>query len=257
MVANARAAHKFLQWSGRRRPFAAAVLGGSGSVGRPLIRHLLALPDCQRLVLINRRHLTDIAVDGRIEQNQADMDDPQRLYDQALPALAGVDIVFNVMGLGAPSKHDKDALLKVDAVLPSAFARAAKAAQVRHAVLMTSTGADINGHYSMLTRTGAGGGWYNHVKGTCESNYAAERFQSLSIVRPSVLIGSPNTPSFMPALFSTIAWALPANLQAIDVSDLAAAMTHRALHVLARESDDQLTESTVDTLEGQSLFDLI
>jgi len=49
--------------------------------------------------------------------------------------------------------------------IPSACAKAAKKAGVRHVSLMTVVGADVTETESWLTGTAAGGGLYLHLKG--------------------------------------------------------------------------------------------
>ncbi|KAJ3089230.1 hypothetical protein HK100_007824 [Physocladia obscura] len=268
-MASAAAEFRFRGWTPRQpgQLFTAAVFGASGSVGRRLVAHLVRVPACRRIVLLNRRHVADLPPDARIEQHQVDMD---ALHDATLAALAsgsgtpspsaadadadaGATVAFVLAGIGAPSSASKDELFRVDVLLPSEFGRACRAAGASHALLLTSVGADANAAWSPITRSGAGGGWYFHCKGQVEQNFLKMGFDSVSAVRPSTLVGSPNTPSWVPFVQSAIDWALPARFNRIDVDNLAAAFVSQSQRAL----DRQLTRDTLNVLEGKELFDSI
>lgn len=69
------------------------------------------------------------------------------------------------LGIGKSSQATAEELERVDVTLPSAFARSLKAANVHHVALLTAVGADITAKPSAITKTAAGGGLYNHLKG--------------------------------------------------------------------------------------------
>ena len=61
-----------------------------------------------------------------------------------------------MQGYGAASKATKDDLLRVDATIPIAFARACKAANVEHFSVLSALGANAKDQWSFLTKTNAG-----------------------------------------------------------------------------------------------------
>ena len=70
------------------------------------------------------------------------------------------------MGAGQPSKLTAEQLKHIDLEVPTAFAKASKAAgSVRHMSLLTSVGADASCKPSRLTGTVAVGGLYLGLKG--------------------------------------------------------------------------------------------
>lgn len=50
------------------------------------------------------------------------------------------DVAFMTLGIGRASKASKDELMKVDALVPVAFAKAAKAANINHFSLLSAVG---------------------------------------------------------------------------------------------------------------------
>jgi nucleoside-diphosphate-sugar epimerase len=178
-----------------------ALLGGSGSVGKPLFRHLLA-QNWEKIVLLTRRELTEeeYQLDSpRVSQRVLPMGAEHSIEDLEAVAAAAfreekVGVLLMTLGSGSSKILSKEELMRVDCGLPSAVGKAARAAGVNHAIVMTAVGADSKAGWSSLTKTAAGGSWYNHVKGTVEDNYSALEFDTLSIVRPATIIGAVATP---------------------------------------------------------------
>ena len=61
---------------------------------------------------------------------------------------------------------------------------------------LISVGADISAQYSSITHTGAGGGYYCHIKGLVEQTIIDHNFPSTAIFRPAAIIGNSNTGPF-------------------------------------------------------------
>ena len=147
----------------------------------------------------------------------------------------------------------KNELFRVDVTLPTAFARAARAANVRYAGVLTAVGTDITASYSWVSRTNAGGGWYNHVKGQVEKNTADLGFPAgASMFRPSALLGSSHTPWIVAKLMSGVSGVLPAKYKPISVSDVGAAMAQDAVTRLTAAEPSGETA----IYEGNPLFEL-
>jgi hypothetical protein len=141
--------------------------------------------------------------------------------------LRGHQCGLTTLGVGKASKVEKDELMQVDCQLNVAFARHCKAQGVEIFGLLSAAGADVEGTYSIITRTGAGGGWYNHVKGLCEQQCAEVGFRRLSIYRPAGIIGNANTGMFN-HIGPAIDWLLPQKYKCISVENLGIAFAKRA-----------------------------
>lgn len=239
----------------------AAVLGGSGSVGKEVVKHLLALPTCERIILINRRDLDlkssfDLAnVDektSKISQHVVDMEELNSKSTVDILAGAQVNTIFLTLGVGAPSKlpsgeKGKNELLRVDCTLPSQFAEAAKEAGVKHVSLLTAVSPDINATYG--GSTSAVSGWYRHVKAKVEENITEKKFESFAVFRPSTLVGASATPGFVGWLAPKLDWLVPVKYSSIHIKSLADKMVRNATQNL-----DTPCEKFV--AEGKSLVDI-
>eukprot|EP01004_Peranema_trichophorum_P008109 NODE_6870_length_834_cov_30.637131_g6270_i0.p1 GENE.NODE_6870_length_834_cov_30.637131_g6270_i0~~NODE_6870_length_834_cov_30.637131_g6270_i0.p1 ORF type:complete len:233 (-),score=69.17 NODE_6870_length_834_cov_30.637131_g6270_i0:83-781(-) len=224
--------------------YRAAVLGASGNVGKEVVKYLNEIPECSKITLVNRRVLPEFSNMEKVEQHVVDMD---KLHEQSLPLLEGVDAVVVTMGVGAPSKVSKEELERVDVTLPTEFAKAAKQAGVRHLSILTSTGSDINSKPCKLTGTMAGGGLYAHLKGLIEENIKSLGFESVGLFKPATILGNENTPGLADWLAPKLDFIVPANMHSTHKSDLG--------RVMALYTRKAVTERgpPVQIFEGDSL----
>ncbi|KAJ3395612.1 hypothetical protein HDU92_005434 [Lobulomyces angularis] len=228
--------------------FRAAVLGGSGSVGKPLIKYLIEQQNCEKIILINRKNIAEFEGNSKVEQHVTNMEklnvETEKIFKSGN---SKPDIIYVTMGVGSPSSVTKENLFEVDVNLPTEFAKAASSCGVKHAVLLTSVGSDINAKWSNITKTAAGGGYYVYCKGQVEKNYEDQKFQSLAIFKPGTLIGSPNTPGFFSTLAPKVDWLLPERFRSIHVEDLAGAMVE--------QSEAQLSSGASSSPYGTKYFE--
>mmetsp|Transcript_16675 Transcript_16675/g.45805 ORF Transcript_16675/g.45805 Transcript_16675/m.45805 type:complete len:213 (+) Transcript_16675:178-816(+) len=201
------------------KKFIAAILGGSGSVGKCVLESILADPRCEQVILVSRRALDDLK-----------SIDPQRITVQVCDPLddvgtkvnlTGTNVAFCTLGHGSSRKSTKDDLLRVDATIPGEFSKACQKAGVTHYCLMTAAGSDENAKWSSFTRTAAGGGWYNHVKGVAERLTIEAGMQYTYIAQPATLLGSPHTPKILELVPNFV---LPTLYSSATVSDIAKGM---------------------------------
>lgn len=200
------------------KQYVAAVLGGSGSVGRNVLKSLLADPQCQSVVLVSRRSLDDIqSIDPK--RVRIEICDP--LDDMSKVNLSGAQVAFCTIGHGSSRKATKEDLLRVDATIPGEFARRCTESGVSHYCLMTAVGADESSKWSAITKTAAGGGWYNHVKGVAERLTVEAGLPYLMIAQPAALLGSPHTPSILGYVPNAL---FPQKYSSADIADIARGM---------------------------------
>jgi nucleoside-diphosphate-sugar epimerase len=243
--------------------FTAAVLGGSGAVGKEIVSKLLEGNRWKKVVLLNRREM-QFGTDNleKLEQHILPIDNAEELEAASKQILSDskVDAIFVAMGVGKPSSVAADDLRKVDLTLPTAFANGASLAKVRHASLLTSGMADANATPTTIfgkTLTGAGGGFYLMVKGLLEANVKAMSFTSVSTFRPAALIGTPNTPGFVEKLSVLSDMVLPIKFKSSDIRVLANAMVVDAENKLDEDVKRVDSEVQLFTIyEAQSLHDL-
>jgi len=201
------------------KKYVAAILGGSGSVGKHVLKSILADPQCDKVILVSRRELDDLK---SIDPDRITVEVCNPLDDVATKAnLSGANVAFCTLGHGSSRKSTKDDLLRVDATIPGKFAEACKKAGVTHYCIMTSTGCNEDDQWSSITRTGAGGGWYSHVKGVAERLTVEAGIPYTYIAQPATLLGSPHTPKILEFIPNFI---LPAKYSSANIADIAKGM---------------------------------
>eukprot|EP00005_Dracoamoeba_jomungandri_P003371 CAMPEP_0174256892 /NCGR_PEP_ID=MMETSP0439-20130205/6081_1 /TAXON_ID=0 /ORGANISM="Stereomyxa ramosa, Strain Chinc5" /LENGTH=247 /DNA_ID=CAMNT_0015339719 /DNA_START=59 /DNA_END=802 /DNA_ORIENTATION=- len=231
-----------------------AVLGGSGAVGRALVKSLLSMPRLSSVTLLNRRELDlgeftgGIKVGDSLKQVVVDMD---KLKEETAKALKNEDAVFITLGVGAPFEVAKKELYHIDVELPTDCASAAKEAGVGHVGLLTSVGADPSAEFSTLTGTVPGGGWYRKCKGMVEKNILELGFDSTAIYRPAIIPDDPQTPRFFSWTMPALDAVMPANWNTIKAEKLGKAMATGALRAIDKQVDKK-----VMYYEGETLFEL-
>jgi uncharacterized protein YbjT (DUF2867 family) len=152
-------------------PTASSVLvaGGSGLIGREIVRTLLSGPPTMTVHALVRRSPTGPA-NPRLRLLTVDF--------AALPALPAADAAYCALGTTIKVAGSQQAFKAVDLDAVLAFAQAARRAGVRRFAVVSSLGANPRS-----------GSFYSRIKGEMESALAACGFDSLIIARPSLLAG--------------------------------------------------------------------
>jgi uncharacterized protein YbjT (DUF2867 family) len=153
-------------------PKMALLAGASGLVGSFLLDALLEAPDFARVFAVTRRPL------GREHPRLAN----RIVVDfEELPAqLKGTvcHVAFCCLGTTIRQAGSQDAFREVDFDHVMSFAAAAKAAQARRFVVVSSAKADPTSK-----------SFYLRIKGELEGALATVGFESLDILQPSLLLG--------------------------------------------------------------------
>lgn len=149
----------------------AIIAGHTGLVGSKLLRRLLAEPRYRQVIAIGRRR-PDVAHE-RLETITADLAKLRQL-----PANLAPDDAFCCLGTTLRAAGSKAAFESVDFHMIVAFARAARAAGARRFFVVSALAADPR---SLV--------YYSRVKGRTEQALREIGFESLHIVRPSLLLG--------------------------------------------------------------------
>lgn len=144
--------------------------GASGLIGTEVVRQALALPGLQAVHALVRRTPPTTAGDSRLHWLQADF--------ARLGPLPAADAALCTLGTTIKVAGSQAAFRAVDFDAVLAFARAAQAAGVRRFAVVSALGADAGSAV-----------FYNRVKGEIEAALSALAFTSLTIARPSLLVG--------------------------------------------------------------------
>jgi uncharacterized protein YbjT (DUF2867 family) len=211
---------------------AAVVLGASGSVGRALVNELVRDGTLAPVITLVRRSQPELVATARAagvdlrEVIVAAME-PTVLEQATREAIASLDgrvVGLSVLGVGAnTAKLSIDEHRAVDVRLNAAFARGLRASgKSTHLAFMSAVGADPT---ASATGSGAAGmPRYARVKGEAEEAVKTDGPAVVSIFRPSLIIGSQHTPTWLATVLPWLSLITPAKYRSITVEQIAKAM---------------------------------
>lgn len=161
-----------------------AVLGSTGLVGKNVLKLLARLPQVVRVFcpVRNVPDLNDLGIlegASKLDFKQVDFeqdDDAMRLFFYA--GFVGCDAVVCCLGTTRKQAGSKAAQEKIDLRLPLKLAAIAKKAGVKNFLCVSAMGADSHSPY-----------FYNRLKGQLEEGLDMIGFETLTLVRPSLLLG--------------------------------------------------------------------
>jgi uncharacterized protein YbjT (DUF2867 family) len=188
----------------------ALVIGATGLVGTELIRRLGENHAFERVVALVRRPME---APPKVEVVQVDFD-----HLDAVPHVFHVSHVFCALGTTLKQAGSRERFTQVDYGIPLRVARLARAAGARHFLLVSSLGANPRSRV-----------FYGRVKGALEQSLAPLGYASLTIIRPSLLLG--DRPEFRlgERIATLLAWTFPARYRAVEARDVAAALVEAAV----------------------------
>ena len=187
------------------------LLGGSGLVGRELLRLLQRDPRVSRIIAPSRRplppsskvvnplgeHLTSLVVA---------LDEP-------------IDLLFCCLGTTRKQAGSAEAFRAVDYDLVVDSAKAARELGARHCLVVSASGANASSRFL-----------YNRTKGQMEQALMQQGWPLLTLVRPSLLVGKRHPPRLLEQLSAPLFKLLPGKLKAIDSDIEAKALQEQAFN---------------------------
>lgn len=150
----------------------ALIAGATGLVGTELLQILLNGEEYEKVIAIVRRPLDN--KHPKLEEKIVNFD---RLGEED-PELFAVDDVFCCLGTTIKKAKTKEAMWKIDVEYPLEIARLASSMGAKKYLLISSMNAD---HNSPI--------FYSKMKGKLEEEIKRVPFESLAILRPSLLLG--------------------------------------------------------------------
>jgi len=184
--------------------------GGTGLVGRSLLE------------LAKSRQIPITTVGRRIT---GDVENELVVDFAVMPTLPSSDIAICTLGTTMADAGSQSAFKAVDFDAVMAFARAAKQSGVRHFLVVTAVGADIESR-----------AFYSRIKGAVEIELTTVGFDRLDIVRPGLLLGKRQSRRLIEqvlqglspaiALITRGPWARYASISAEQVAGALLALSH-------------------------------
>lgn len=194
----------------------ALVAGASGLVGGFLLEGLLESPLYQTVCSLGRRALP--IQPPKLTQRTVDF---ARLDAEPLPA---TDDAFCCLGTTIKKAGSQEAFRAVDHDAVLAFAKAARKAGARRFLLVSALGANARSRI-----------FYNRVKGEAEKDLEAVGFESLVLLRPSLLLGERTESRPGEHVATLVSKALGPLLRPFSGRPIEARTVARAMLALARE----------------------
>ena len=186
------------------------ITGSTGLVGGHLLRMLIQDRRINYIAAPTRRPLADIS--GVYNPH-----DPQ-LSDALAQVQDPIDIAFCCLGTTRREAGSKEAFIHADYTLVVDTALTAKKLGAKHFLVVSAMGANATSLF-----------FYNKVKGEMEEALIAQKWERLTIVRPSMLLGEREKQRFSESLFAPLFSLLPGNWKSIDGRDVARAMLNEGL----------------------------
>ena len=200
---------------------AVLVAGANGLVGCAVVRRLVAQPWAGSVTALVRRSgalTAGQAMPGRLRERVIDFD---RLDAPETQSAFAADIVICALGTTIRRAGSEAAFRRVDVEYPAALARRAFAAGAHHFLLVSALGADA--------RSGV---FYNRCKGEVEAEILAIGFLSVTVVRPSLLLGKRAEfrlgERIAQDLSRAIGWMVPRAWRPVPADSVAAALVMAA-----------------------------
>jgi uncharacterized protein YbjT (DUF2867 family) len=189
-----------------------ALLGATGLVGRHTLDILTRDAYFTRVVVLTRRKFAE-ATAPRVEAHIVDF---ARLADR--PDLFGVDQVICALGTTIKAVGgSKTRFREVDYDIPLEAARMAAQKGARHFLLVSSIGASAMSRF-----------FYTRVKGELEDALRSLPFHSLTIVRPSVLLGERPERRMGEQVARRFGFLLPVKYRPVPARDVAMVLVRAA-----------------------------
>ncbi len=194
-------------------PRSVLLLGATGLVGRECLRLLVENDTFARVVVLTRRPLGSDLASPKVEAHVVDFD-----HLTAAAAFFGVDQIICALGTTIGQAGSRDRFRTVDLVYPLTAAHLGIERKVSHFLLVSALGADSG---SLI--------FYNRIKGQLEDAVSSLSYRSLTIARPSILVGKRDHPRTGERIAAGLGFVFPPCLRPIKASDVARALVHQAI----------------------------
>lgn len=203
-----------------------ALLGATGLVGQHCLEQLAADPFFERVVVVARRRFAE-AMAPRVEGHVLDFADLE-----SHPGVFAVDQVVCALGTTIRAVGgSQERFREVDFGIPLTAARIARRQGARHFLLVSALGASASSRV-----------FYLRVKGELEDALRTLGFRTVTIVRPSLLLGDRGEFRLGEEVARRFGWLAPRPYRPVQARDVARALVRAAredapgLHII--ESGD-------------------
>ena len=187
------------------------LLGATGLVGREILRLLSTDPTVDRIVVLARRPFK-APDDPKVRVDVVDFDALESRGE-----LFAVDQIFCALGTTIKQAGSQPAFRRVDVEYPLIAARLGVEHGATHYLVVTAVGA------SATSRV-----FYSRVKGELEDALRTLSYRSITVVRPSLLMGDRDEHRLGEELGKRLGWLAPARYRPVSAAAVAFALVTAA-----------------------------
>ncbi len=188
------------------------LLGATGLVGSHCLRLLARDPAFSRVVVLTRRPLPIEQTFGNVEPHVVDFDELSAHW-----SLFRVDQIMCALGTTIRQAGSQEHFRLVDYAYPLDAARLGLAQGATHYLLVSSIGANARSR-----------AFYLRVKGELEMALLALQYRSVTIARPSLLLGPRAEHRLGEQVAKRLAFLMPGNYKPVPAHAVAAALVRAA-----------------------------
>ena len=193
-----------------------ALFGSTGLIGKNVLKLLVRLDQVEHVYCPVRSApaLSEYGIQEGAAKIDFEVIDFEHV-DMLREKFAGLDAAICCLGTTIKQAGSKPAQEKIDVRLPLSLAAVAKKAGVRHFLCVSAQGANTHSPF-----------FYNRLKGMLEEGLTMMNFESLTLVRPSLLLGKHRDKRFgeelMQKLFGGHLAIIPARIRPVFAESVAA-----------------------------------
>jgi uncharacterized protein YbjT (DUF2867 family) len=200
------------------------LIGATGLVGSECLRLLLQDDAFSRVVVLSRRPLKGASTHPKLQTHLVDFD---RLTSAA--SFFAVDQIVCALGTTMKAAGSRARFRAVDLLYPLTAAHLGVEKRVSHFLLVSALGANPTSRF-----------FYNRMKGELEAAVGELLYRSLTIARPSLLVGKRERPRLGERVAGGLRGLFPERYRPIDATDVARALV---LLAVANQPGRRVVES--------------
>lgn len=192
---------------------AVLLIGATGLVGSECLRLLLAHDAFGRVVVLARRPLIHTSSHPKLQMHLVDFD---RLTSAA--SFFAVDQIICALGTTMKAAGSRVRFRAVDLLYPLTAAHLGVEKRVSHFLLVSALGANPTSRF-----------FYSRMKGELEAAVSALPYRSVTIARPSVLVGKRERLRVAERVAGGLRGLFPPRYRPIDATDVARVLVLQAV----------------------------
>jgi uncharacterized protein YbjT (DUF2867 family) len=166
----------------------AILIGATGLIGKALIRQLTVDTDYSEVLLIARKNIENLP--AKFKLIQANFDEIEKYKSE----ITG-DVLFSTLGTTLKTAGSKEAQYKIDFDYQFNVAKIDSENGVKNLVLLSSAGANSKSSI-----------FYSRMKGELDEAVQKLKFDHVSIIRPSMLVGKREEFRLSEKIFTPLAY---------------------------------------------------